>query len=97
MIATETAREYAIALDNKFADHTITTMGGRKYDRIVSVHSSFGGKSVHAFVERETGFLYKASCWAAPAKDARFDLSTEHGFFEAIKAADPYGSYLYKR
>ncbi|MBC9704889.1 MAG: hypothetical protein H9W81_07915 [Enterococcus sp.] len=98
MIATPISNEFAAALDEKFGNDTnITTMGGRRYDRIVKTHSVYGGKSVHAFVERETGKLFKASGWAAPAKGFRFDLSTEEGFRKAIEAADPYGSYLYQR
>lgn len=96
MIAAEITTEFATALGRKFATYTITTMGGRKYDRIVTA-SPYGGKSVHAFVERETGFLYKAAGWAGPAKDARYNLSDEGGFLTAIQSADPYGSYLYKR
>lgn len=96
MIASPIAVEFAAALDNKFAHRAnITTTGGRKYDRIVTSHPTHGGKSVHAFVERETGLLYKASDWSAPAKGARYNLSTDEGFMEAVKSADPYGGYLY--
>lgn len=95
MIASEIAREYAAALDNKFANHKITTTGGRKYDRIVTV-ANHGGKSVHAFVERETGLLYKAAGWPGPATGARYDLSNPESFMKTVKDADPYGGYLYR-
>lgn len=46
----------------------ITVMKGRKYDRIVSNGSQ---RTVHSFVNRETGEVLKAASWKAPAKHAR--------------------------
>jgi hypothetical protein len=33
-----------------------------------------GSRSVHAFVDKKTGELYKSSSWKSPAKGVRFDL-----------------------
>jgi hypothetical protein len=52
-------------------------------------------RRVHSFVDKQTGDLYKAAGWAAPAKDARFNL--ERDMDVLLKVADPYGAYLYKR
>ena len=41
---------------------------GRKYHKIVQTCSD-GAQSVHAFVDKNTGELYKAASWKAPAKD----------------------------
>ena len=46
---------------------------GRKYHKIVQTCSD-GSQSVHAFVDKKTGELYKAASWKAPAKGVRFDL-----------------------
>lgn len=74
---------------------------GKKFDRIVLSRSGWRGRSVHAFVERETGLLIKAATWKAPAKRAngiwqsKFDLSVPSEFKDALDKADPYGRYLY--
>lgn len=98
MDIVETTREYTAELNQKFlSDYEFTTIAGRKYDRIMTEHRRHGGKSVHAFVERSTGYLYKPASLTKPADGARYDLSTMEGFTKAIIAADAYGSYLYKR
>ena len=63
---------------------------GRKYLKIVMVETSTGNRSVHAFVEKTTGLLFKAASWNAPAKGARFDLK------QGIPAVDWAGGYLYR-
>lgn len=84
--------------------YTLEVESGKKFDKIVisytvgkEGHST--GKSVHAFVERETGALIKAATWKAPAKiktgwATKYNLETE--FEKALAAADCYGSYLYQ-
>jgi hypothetical protein len=98
MNATATALEFAARLDEKFAtapgSEGFAVLAGRKYDKVVQ--TSYGQRSVHAFVERATGQLYKAAGWNAPAKGARYDLSTEESFKATVAAADQYGSYLYR-
>ena len=65
---------------------------GRKYIKVVQVGEH--QRSVHSFINRKTGDLYKAAGWAAPVKDARYNL---HDHMEHLKEhADIYGSYLYK-
>ena len=46
---------------------------GRKYHKIVQTDKS-GSQSVHAFVDKKTGELYKAASFKAPAKGVRYDL-----------------------
>lgn len=66
---------------------------GRKYIKIVQINSP--GKSVHCFVDKTTGDLYKAASWAAPAKGVRFNLLKD---MEVLRnCADWAGGYLYKR
>lgn len=77
---------------DEFASNQFSVMPGRKYDRIVADKRKGGNRHVHAFVERETGYVYKSAGWSAPAKDPRY-LTVE----EAAEAADLYGGYLYKR
>jgi hypothetical protein len=98
MAVAEVTRKFAEALNEKFENKEITAMAGRKFDRIVTAYpGESNGRSVHAFVERETGKLFKAASWAAPAKNARYDLSTDETFAQTVELADPYGTYLYQR
>lgn len=94
--------EYATALTEKHIDHTYEVEYGRKFDKIIQRYKQYESRSVHAFIERETGKLIKASGWNAPQRDKdglayRYDLSTPEGFDKALNDSDPYGSYLYKR
>ena len=70
---------------------------GKKYDRIVNVRADEPKKpngGVHAFIEKETGIIYKPKSWSAPA--------TNFGRASIFKPAtykniDPHGGWLYKR
>ena len=68
---------------------------GRKYHKIVQTCSD-GSKSVHAFVDKNTGELYKAASWKAPAKDVRFDLRIISQREWVLENCDWSGGYLYK-
>ena len=68
---------------------------GRKYHKIVQTCSD-GAQSVHAFVDKNTGELYKAASWKAPAKDVRFDLRIIGQREWVLENCDWAGGYLYK-
>ena len=68
---------------------------GRKYHKIVQTCSD-GAQSVHAFVDKNTGELYKAASWKAPAKDVRFDLRIISEREWVLENCDWAGGYLYK-
>lgn len=72
--------------------------GGRKYIRIAEVSQPYGGRSVHCFVDAETGGVYKSAGWKAPALNGeRYNL-LDPASFDLLKSKwDPYTSYLYKR
>lgn len=73
---------------------------GRKYIRIVHEyvmpgHTASGrGRSVHCFIDAETGDVLKSAGWKAPAKGARGNLLT--GFGDIVARFDHYGGYLYR-
>jgi hypothetical protein len=68
---------------------------GKKYDRVVDVNANEPKKptSVHAFIERETGDIYKAAGYNKPAKGARASIFDPNSY----KHADAHGAWLYKR
>ena len=65
---------------------------GRKYLKIIHENSS-----VHAFVDKKTGDVFKPASWNAPAKHVRYNLLDEKSFTECITRADWAGGYLYIR
>ena len=65
---------------------------GRKYHKIVE-----GEGSAHAFVDKNTGEVYKPSSWSAPAKGVRYDLRLIEDREWLLSHADWCGSYLYSR
>ena len=79
---------------------------GKKYFKVVrETFDEFQGRNkwrdttVHAFIDRETGEVYKPASWKAPAKHVRFNLSND---LDRQKLHDPNfvgwaGGYLYMR
>jgi hypothetical protein len=72
---------------------TFEVVPGTKYLKIVM--SDHGSKSVHAFVHRQTGCVYKPASWRAPAKHVRYQLLDDASFEQCLKRADWAGGYLY--
>ena len=46
--------------------------GGRKYSKIS--RTSCGSTSVHSFIDKKTGNIYKPAGWSSPAKHARGNI-----------------------
>ena len=68
---------------------------GKKYHKIVM--NANGSRSVHAFVDKKTGELYKSSSWKSPAKGVRFDLRIIEQREWLLQHATWHGDYLYRR
>ena len=69
---------------------------GRKYHKIV-METESQSRSVHAFVDKKTGEVYKAASFKAPAKHVRFNLLLIKDREWLLEHADWAGGYLYKR
>ena len=69
---------------------------GRKYHKII-METYSGSRSVHAFVDRKTGELYKSASWKSPAKGVRYDLRLIEQREWLYEHADWSGGYLYAR
>ena len=69
---------------------------GKKYHKIILVDGG-GSRSVHAFVDKKTGELYKSASWKAPAKGVRYDLRLIKDREYLFEHADWAGGYLYIR
>ena len=68
---------------------------GRKYHKIIMVAN--GSRSVHAFVDKKTGEVYKSASWKAPAKGVRYDLRLISDREWLLENADWAGGYLYAK
>ena len=68
---------------------------GRKYHKIIM--DGRGSRSVHAFVDRKTGEVYKSASWKSPAKGVRYDLRLISDREWLLENADWAGGYLYQR
>ena len=64
---------------------------GRKYHKLI-METNGGSRSVHAFVDKNTGEVYKPASYKAPAKGVRY-LITQ--LADNPHICDPYGSFLY--
>jgi len=70
--------------------------GGRKYHKIVMEYEN-GQRSVHAFVDKKTGEVYKSASWKSPAKGVRYDLRLIEQREWLLENADWAGGYLYAK
>ena len=67
---------------------------GRKYHKLV-MECENGAKSVHAFIEKKFGAVYKPASWKAPAKHIRYTLLDDNSREECFARCDWAGGYLY--
>jgi hypothetical protein len=75
-------------------DYKVET--GKKYHKVIFIDGG-GSSSVHAFVDKQTGEVYKSASWKAPAKGVRFDLRLIEDREYLLQNADWAGGYLYAR
>ena len=75
--------------------YKFTIESGRKYHKIV-METESQSRSVHAFVDKKTGEVYKAASFKGPAKHVRFDLRLIKDREWLYENADWAGGYLYK-
>ena len=103
----EYAREQLDAIENgtaKLMYFKVNT--GKKYYKIVQMEfdtfqdrNEYRAGSVQAFVDKQTGQVYKPASWQAPAKHVRFDLRIirEREFLFNSNNTGWAGGYLYLR
>jgi len=68
---------------------------GRKYHKIIM--NANGSSSVHCFIDKKTGEVYKSASWKSPAKGVRYDLRLISDREWLLANADWAGSYLYAK
>jgi|8_EtaG_2_1085327.scaffolds.fasta_scaffold125290_1 hypothetical protein len=67
---------------------------GRKFIKLVQTEEG-RDSSVHAFIDKKTGEVYKPASWKSPAKHVRYNLLDERSRVDCLHSADWAGGYLY--
>jgi len=82
-------------LKKGICDYNFYPETGRKYHKIIM--DANGSRSVHAFVDKKTGEVYKSASFKSPAKGVRYDLRLIKDREWLLENADWAGAYLYAR
>ncbi len=82
-------------LKEGICDYEFYPETGRKYHKIIM--NAHGSRSVHAFVDKKTGEVYKSASWMSPAKGVRYDLRLIKDREWLLENADWAGGYLYAK
>jgi hypothetical protein len=88
-------------LKNGECDYDFVIESGRKYHKIIMVIDNGAdrspSRSVHAFVDRKTGEVYKSASFKSPAKSVRYDLRIIEQREWLLQNAGWSGGYLYAK
>ena len=96
-------QNYQQSYPNSSSDKTFKMELGRKYWKIVQTDIDADGKvwsgGVHAFVDRNTGQVYKPASYKSPAKHVRYDMRIINNREQLHNPnfTDWAGGYLYLR
>ena len=82
-------------LKNGKCDYDFTFESGRKYHKVIM--TAHGSRSVHCFIDKKTGEIYKSASWKSPAKGVRYDLRLIADREWLLENADWSGAYLYAK
>ena len=87
-------QNYQLRYPNSNTSVTFTMKYGKKYIKVIQDNSS-----VHAFIDRNTGEVYKPAGLKSPAKIVRYDLRliSDRQKLHDPKFTDWAGGYLYIR
>ena len=94
---------YQQSYPNSSSDKTFKMKLGKKYWKVVQSDIDANGKEwaggVHAFVDRNTGQVYKPASYKSPAKHVRYDMRIirEREQLHNPNFTDWAGGYLYLR
>ena len=69
---------------------------GKKYHKVVMVDGG-SSRSVHCFIDKNTGEVYKSASWKSPAKGVRYDLRLIEQREYVLENCDWAGGYLYAK
>ena len=88
-------KEQIAKLKQGTCDYDFYPETGRKYHKVIM--NANGSRSVHCFIDKKTGEVYKSASWKSPAKGVRYDLRLIKDREWLLENADWSGGYLYQR
>ena len=80
---------------NSGRNYSYALISGRKYHKVMQCVDG-QTESVHAFIDKKTGEVYKPASIKSPAKGVRFDLRVIKEREFMLENCDWAGGYLYK-
>ena len=99
---TDTIQYWCDILEKKTKDQTYGSQMmyfwfsvGKSYYKVIRTDQDTKNNSVHAFVNKKTGDIYKPASWNAPYKQVRYNIWTQ--FDKLLNDCDWAGKYLYKK
>ena len=75
-------------------DYQVET--GKKYHKVIFVDGG-GSRSVHCFIDKQTGGVFKSASWRSPAKGERYNLLLIKDREWLFENASWCGGYLYAK
>ena len=87
--------EQIAKLKDGISDYDFTFETGRKYHKVIM--NAHGSRSVHAFIDKNTGDVYKSASFKAPAAGVRYNLMDTASRELCFQRCDWSGGYLYLR
>ena len=94
---------YRLQYPDSSSDRKYEIKSGRKYHKVVASDLQTNGErwsqGVHAFVDKNTGEVYKAASWKSPAQYVRFDMRiiNQREQLHNPRFTDWAGGHLYLR
>ena len=95
----EYLQERITKIENNEECLKFTISSGKKYYKIIQNdfrNGKYESAGVHAFVDKNTGEVYKPAGWKAPAKHVRYDMRIINQREYLYAHCDWAGGYLYK-
>lgn len=96
----EYLQERITKIENNEECLKFTISSGKKYYKIIQNdfrNGKYESAGVHAFVDKNTGEVYKPAGWKAPAKHVRYDMRIINQREYLYAHCDWAGGYLYMR
>jgi len=80
--------------NGRSCDYKFYIESGRKYHKLI-METEAGSRSVHAFIDKRFGHVYKPASFKSPAKHIRYNLLVDNSREECFARCDWAGGYLY--
>ena len=94
MLCEALMQDFLRANNRKDSGYKFYIESGRKYHKLI-METGGSSRSVHAFVDKKTGEVYKPASFKSPAKHVRFNLLMEKSREFLFENCDWAGGYLY--